>query len=515
MILLTGIAAAATLTVGEDADTLQAALDEAGPTDTIALPAGDWPGCVTSGGTVTIEGAGPSRTTIRGGDCAENFVQTGGELSLTGLTLSNPGGRALKVTAAIVSLTDIHITDSGTPRLAGGGMHLGDSDSTLTEVRFSNNTAARGGGLHVEGGSLTAVGIEMTHNTAQFGGGLSARKRARIHLSICRFSDNIAAEKGYGKGGAIYGFGGVTLEDSGSSFTNNAAAVYGGAILLERDGGALTLTGTTLTGNHIQDDAPSESSGGAVFADAIGTVTFTEARFEGNKAYLYGGAAYLGRLQQGATITDSVFTNNAVVSKRGGALEVMEGGELRVSGGTFSGNTAPEGGGAISLFNNSARLSDEVVITNNHNTSTQDAFGGGVFAFSNQEHTLTLDHVTITGNRAAMSGGGVYASGLAALRVVESDISGNTASTLDVSDRYFGGGINAHDIPTVAISGSRFCGNTADDGASLYLIEVASTSVMRSSLDGVPGERGSSAEAKAAGVSGDGEVVWSGNQACF
>ncbi len=513
MILLIAPAAAATLTLGSDAETLQAALDAAGDGDTISLPAGEWVGCVTSGGTVTIEGAGPSRTTILGADCPENFAHTGGELSLTGLTLRNPGGRALLATSATVSLTDVHVTGSGGPRLAGGGVGLTDSESTLTEVRFEDNRAERGGGLHVEGGSLTAVGVTWSGNVAQFGGGLSARKRARIRLSICTFFDNIAAEKGYGKGGAVYGFDGVTIEDSGSTFRSNAAAVYGGAILLERGGGMLSLTDTTLTGNHIQDDALSESSGGAVFADAIDSVRFIEARFEGNKAFLYGGAAYLGRLKQGATITDSVFTGNAVASKRGGAVEVMEGGELRVSGGVFSGNTAPEGGGAISLYNNSARLADGVVITDNHNTSTRDAFGGGVFAFSTREHTLILDHATITGNRSALSGGGVYASGLAALRAVDSDISSNTASTLDVADRYFGGGISAHDIPTVAISGSRLCGNTADDGASLHLSEVTSTSIMRSALDGAPGEHGSP-EVTASGISGSGEIILGSPQPC-
>jgi hypothetical protein len=513
MILLIAPAAAATITVGSDTETLQAALDSAGPDDTITLLAGEWAGCVTSSGTVTIEGAGPSRTTILGTDCPENIAHTSGALSLTGLTLRNPGGRALTASGATVSLTDVHVTGSGSPRLAGGGVNLTDSESTLTEVRFEDNRAERGGGLHVEGGSLTAVGVVWSRNTAQFGGAFSARSRAQIQLSICTFSDNIAAEKGYGKGGAVYGFGGVTLEDSGSTFHNNAAAVYGGALLLEREGGSLTLNDTIFTGNHIQDDALSESSGGAVFVDAIDSVRITEARFDGNRAFLYGGAAYLGRLRQGATITDSVFTNNAVASKRGGAIEAMDGGELRVSGGMFSGNTAPEGGGAISLYNNSAQLADGVVISNNHNTSTHNAFGGGVFAFSTREHTLTLDHATITGNRSALSGGGVYASGLAALRAVDSDISGNVASTLDVADRYFGGGISAHDIPTVAISGSRLCGNTADDGASLHLSEVTSTSIMRSALDGAPGEHGSPA-ATAAEISGSGEIILGSAQPC-
>jgi predicted outer membrane repeat protein len=514
MILLAGTAAAATITVGTDAATLSDALRAAGPDDTIALPAGEWAGCVTSSGTVEIEGAGPSRTVIVATDCPVGIAHSGGSLSLTGVSLTNPGGQGIKATGATVTLTDVQIMGSGAKGLVGGGLHLADSQSTLTQVRLAGNTAERGGGLHVEGGSLTAVGVAMEGNIAQFGGGLSARQRARISLSICTFAGNIAAEKGYGKGGAVYGFGGVTLEDSGSTFEGNAAAVYGGAILLEREGGSLTLHGTTLRGNHIQDDAISESSGGAVFADAIDAVRITDATFEGNRAFLYGGAAYLGRLRQGATVTDSTFTGNTVTSKRGGALEAMEGGELRVSGGSLIGNTAAEGGGAISLYNNSARLEGGVVITGNQTTSTRDAFGGGVFAFSNRDHTLTLDHATVTGNRAALSGGGVYAAGLAALRVVDSEVSDNTASTLDVPDRYFGGGISAHEIPTVALSSSRVCHNTADDGSSLYLSAVQSTSIVRSSLSGTPGQRSSSAEAMAAGVSGDGEVIWSQNQPC-
>ena len=101
MILLISSAVAATVTVGADTESLQAALAAAGPDDTIALPAGEWPGCVTSSGSVTIEGAGPSRTTILGTDCPENIAHTSGSLSLTGLTLRNPGGRALTRPAAL------------------------------------------------------------------------------------------------------------------------------------------------------------------------------------------------------------------------------------------------------------------------------------------------------------------------------------------------------------------------------------------------------------------------------
>ena len=503
MILLLPAAMAATITVGTDQPTLQAALDAATDSDTITLPAGEWPGCVTSSGTVTIEGNGPSRTTIIGAGCAENFSHTGGELSLTGMSLSNPGGRALRVEKSAVNLLDITITNSGSKELAGGGLYLGESETTITNARLTGNTAERGGAMHVEGGSLTALGVVMADNGAQFGGALSARSRAQIRLSICQFERNTAAEKGYGKGGAIYGFGGVTLEDSGSNFVQNSAAVYGGAILLERDGGTLNLESTTLSDNRIQEDALSESSGGAVFVDAISSVAFTQARFSSNKAFLYGGAAYLGRLQQGATITDSFFTNNTVESKRGGALAAMEGGEVVVSGGAFSSNRSAEGGGAISLYNNSARLTDGVEIIGNSNTSTRDAFGGGVFAVSEQDHMLTLEGVVISGNTAALSGGGVYASGLGGLRVANSTISNNTASALDVEDRYFGGGINAHDTPSVALSNVTMCGNSADDGANLYLDAVGRSSVVRSTF--------AAAEQEGAGVVTDGEMIWTAN----
>ena len=504
-------ALAATITVGTDAADLASALKAAGPDDIIALPAGTWSGCATASGVVTIEGMGPSRTILESSGCPDGLSHSGGELNITGVTLRNPGGRALKVEGGSVNLLDVAITDSGAERLTGGGLYLGNTTATITNSRFAGNTADRGGALHVEGGSLTAVGVKLEGNQAQFGGALSARNRSRISLSICQFQGNTAAFKGYGKGGAVYGFSGVTLEDIGSTFAGNASAVYGGAILLERDGGTLKLDGTTLRDNHIIDDAITESSGGAIFADAISSVVLTEILATGNRAYLYGGFAYLGRLQQGATITDSVFSDNAVVSKRGGAIEAMEGGELRIIGGKFTGNTAPEGGGAISLYNNSGRFVG-VHIAGNFNTSTRDAFGGGVFAFSTREHTLTLEDSVVEYNTAALSGGGVYASGLSALRVVGTIFSGNTASAIDNDGRYFGGGINAHDIPSVALSATRFCNNTADDGSSLYLEAVESTSIVRSTFGPhVAGERGGDGAVKAAGVSADAAVIWTEN----
>ncbi len=120
---------------------------------------------------------------------------------------------------------------------------------------------------------------------------------------------------------------------------------YGGAIY--NDGGTLTLTQCTLTGNSASDSA--SDSGGAIYNS--GTLTLTQCTLSGNSATNDGGAivASGGTL----TLTQCTLSGNSA-SFGGGAISAR--GTLTLTQCTVSGNSATfggaiDGGGTLTLSN--------------------------------------------------------------------------------------------------------------------------------------------------------------------
>ena len=155
---------------------------------------------------------------------------------------------------------------------------------------------------------------------------------------------------------------------------------YGGGI---SNSGALTLTNSTVSGNHA-------AYGGGIAN--FGTLTLTNSTVSGNHVTLYGGGIY----NYSGTVT---LTNS-----------------------TVSGNSADFGGGdGIFNYGGTVTLTNSTV-SGNFPSVSAGTYGGGIY---NQSGTVTLTNSTVSGNSADY-GGGINNFGM--LTLTNSTISGNGGS---------------------------------------------------------------------------------------
>lgn len=232
-------------------------------------------------------------------------------------------------------------------------------------------------------------------------------------------------------GGAIYILGGV-LNITDSTFVNNRAnGGAGGAIHVL--GSNLRLTNSTFNQNvatRLLSNDPNTGFGGAIYIDGAifrggGNINITGTTFTGNTAVNQGGAMYInlyGFRNEGMNITGSRFENNAVDD---GVLGF---------GGAISGGGS---GGAVRM-----RINSSVFIGNTANNDFQGGDGGAV-AFP-QIANVTIGNSTFYENRALINcsgtsscfagrGGALFLADGSA-QIINSTITGNTAG-------WFGGAI--------------------------------------------------------------------------
>src|SRR5262249_38749754 len=133
----------------------------------------------------------------------------------------------------------------------GGGLFASGGTVTVTNSRFTGNTATNGGGIEDRAATLALSFSEVDNNRAVsnanaeggFGGGLDASTGVTAVTVANSLFLNDSADAG---GGAIFqGVG--TLTVNSSQFTGNSG---GDAGALGFQGATLTVTGSTFTGNQ-------------------------------------------------------------------------------------------------------------------------------------------------------------------------------------------------------------------------------------------------------------------------
>jgi predicted outer membrane repeat protein len=306
-----------------------------------------------------------------------------------------------------------------------------------------------------------------------------------------------------GLGASIYANGG-TLTLNNDVFNNNSANTAGGAVYDEALGGSLTLNNDQFNGNFAKSgggavDTPfittlaatgcyfntnivTNGGGGAIAAAPSNApnaaVVLDSSIFTGNKSSGSGGAVSVVTTGGPMTLTvrnACAFTNNQVTgSGDGGAISTWV--SLSVSGSasaatTFSGNSAPGGGGAIAFepFEGSS-----MSLTTTSFTGNQASNGGAVYSYDNNFNagmvTATVSMCLFSGNNASGNGGALWSSyatkqtGSASLVVSNSTFYQNTAADegggLFLQNSNTGTGTNTVALTslTVAANDARFSG---------------------------------------------------------
>lgn len=247
---------------------------------------------------------------------------------------------------------------------------------------------------------------------------------------------------------------GLTIADAYVS--SNTKSAYGAGISAKFVN--LTLRDCIVTRNTVLHAAGITyvyACGGGLYATG-GTVSVSGCTFTGNTATDGGGAIYVS---QPIVITDSVITGNTVTGSYacGGGI-YFSSGTMRMAGVTVSGNTAEHEdftkGGGLYLDGGDVTISQSVIFGNSA------AAGGGIYSFYN--NSIAIGSSAITENAAGISGGGngfgggIYSWG-DDLTIQDVLIRGNSASGLKSQ----GAGIYITYDSSVSIVNTAVVGNTA------------------------------------------------------
>ena len=352
-----------------------------------------------NGGAMTVSGAlfdgnatagDPTDTYAPGGGAVE--IHNGATASISGSTFSAntaySGGAIYNDTynAAVSTATvDGCVFDANTAEYQGGAVY-NYATMTVTDSVFSGNrltdsnpysTTAYGGAVaNTLNGSMTISGGTFSANIAVYGGAVATfipygsedPITADLTVAGAEFDDNAA-----GYGGGIYIQTGTADATSitDTDFTGNTASYGGGAVC--RCYGAMTITGGTFSANSAGND------GGAVAVwdswDKDSSISGAE--FDSNTA-LYGGAISHSWASVPLLISGCAFNGNGgETTEQGGAIwnDANSTGVVTVSGCTFSGNVAGQGG---AVYNAGNMKLENVVLA----TASDTVYNSGSLAFA-------------------------------------------------------------------------------------------------------------------------------------
>ncbi len=377
-------------------------------------------------------------------------VRSGGGVEIVDGTFTLSGGQ---ITGNDVSAADLLGFGLGASLGNGGGLHVtGTANVNITSVGITSNVAGReGGGLWNNTGTMNILGLTLIEdNIAQGdaaddgGGGIFNNGGTLVLAADASGSPTLANNSAtglLGSGGGIFNSVGGTLQVTNVTISNNVANRAGGGI--EDASGAgftLLLDGVTMADNNagVAPAVGAPGNGGGLHVTGASNVRITGGTYSGNTAAREGGALWNGT----GTMTIELGTV--------------------IDGNTASGNAADDGGGGI--FNNGGilRLTDGLVVVSNNIANGALGSGGGIF--NNTGGTVVITGSTISGNRANRAGGGIEdASGVGfGVTFTGGLLADNLAGISPaVPSPGIGGGLNVTGASNVTLDGTRVAGNIA------------------------------------------------------
>ncbi|MFN8528294.1 MAG: Ig-like domain-containing protein [Anaerolineae bacterium] len=270
----------------------------------------------------------------------------------------------------------------------------GGSDSTLTNVNFTNNgSQTTTGGAILNAGTMTLNNVTFTNNQESVVGGYGGAiwNSGDITINGATFTGNTADYQGgaiFNGGQLIINANPMTTFSTNQTLAANTEFSGGGAIAFGSNS-TTEIYGATFIGN-----SSSSGRGGAIYAGnfgGVGTTTITDTLFSGNQNSGMGGGGGSSNGDGGAifvqgpvSITHSHFTGNTALTGSGGAIAVYSQGNLIMDNSTVDGNTTGESGSAISNDNNATTTLINVTIANNTGGGTGQLYrGSGTFELRN------------------------------------------------------------------------------------------------------------------------------------
>ena len=330
---------------------------------------------------------------------------------------------------------------------------------------------------------MTIDGLTFTGGMgdASIGGGavlLNESSTSSILFKDCTFTKNNSASFG----GAVNASNDVgQISFVGCVFSDNSAVKSGGAIRIT--GGTWNFTDCIFSRNK---GTTGDSFGGAMYVKGA-ELQCSNCKFSENSSVNNGGAVWLNAMSK-ADFNESDFISNECPANLAGAICLSGANPLNITGGTFKGNSAPNGG---CFYNNAA---SNISITGTKfidNAATNGVGGvfycntttGPVFNIANAEFTgntatkeggalcckagkWNITGTTFDGNIAGNHGGALHSTGSSAVFVIDGSIIKNNSVTGSAA----AGAIYSNATTTGnAVSNTKFESNsTLTHGGALY-----------------------------------------------
>ena len=430
--------------------TIQAAVDASQDGDTVKINPGTFAGGVSVPKSISLVGAGASRTIIKGGGPV--------------LTL----GQAGAPTPATISVRGVMVT---------GGLNTGPDPS---DVNNSEYAQAHGGGIFIPfgpdqpdgpplvGANVTIVDSVIAGNrvrpgtSADFGipcpdgfqcpgalaagGGIESRGNLTLINSVVRDNQAITDTGFAGGGGIRVLVGSLTMKHS--VVTHNQSVVtpphgiypWGAGVIIDGGSGAIVISDSVISDNRVSMTsvypvgALTNSTGAALDFDEshTGPVTVTDTRITGNVASGFdpagdGSASAIVYINSGSPLTmrNTVISDNHVMAN--GAANVAGGVIFQVNSGSVITNTAITG--------NTTSV-----------TSTGDAASFGAVVTGSEEPVVFVDSI-VADNTVQISGQttvstfGVGITNYGVLQLQGTRVTNNSARAFGPSGSIDGGGI--------------------------------------------------------------------------
>ena len=235
------------------------------------------------------------------------------------------------------------------------------------------------------------------------------------------------------------------------------------------DGNDATTIASTLNGLVIRDGflpgGDPGNLGGGVLVGKADALTLTNSTVTDNKVVIYGGGiANLGTV----TLTNTTLSDNSGAVRGGGIANF---GTATLTNTTLSGNGSSDGGGIFNARDAGLTLTDTALSGNSANSR-----GGGILTYG----AATLTNVTLSDN-IAHHGGGIYSSDFNSnTTLTNTTLSGNEAAVR-------GGGICNY-RGTATLTNTTLSGNSADQGGGIYsddgILDSGSTTLINTTLSG-------------------------------
>lgn len=392
-----------------------------------------------------INTRGTSKLTLMGGTIKTDNAEVictlaNSELTLDGTTIE----RTSSNNKALVSVREQSIvTMNGTSRIDGkkafftgrgvevqgtfnleGGTIIDSKGAGETSLVINDNVASGanftdGCGVYViNGGTFTMSGGTIEGNETTSAGAAVAVNGDGATFTL---ENNGTIQNNTASFGAVMARNGE-FNMTGGTITANTATTSGGGVVVSK--GTFTMSGGTISGNKAQ-------SGGGVFMNSTGKIILSDAGtgiITQNIAATYGGAIAItsGNLEiSGGTISNNTATKNA-----GGAVDVNgKNATFTLTGGTISDNYGEGGGGGVCLRACAeANMSGGTIKANRTNESNTAGNGGGILMATGVVFTMTGGEILENHGR---NGGAIYlnpnAAATAKIRFGGGVISGNTS----------------------------------------------------------------------------------------